>query len=175
MILTLESLPRYCHEVGECWHWAASCNGAGYPQANVNGRVGLVTAHVWRLMGKSVPSRRYCLVTTCNERLCVRPGHIALRSRSSTLRRAYAEGKRMTHLEYAKRLYGSQHLAKLPPAQVAEIRARPAEQSHASIAREYGVTDKAISEIRRGITWRTALPASSVFAWADGRANRTRL
>lgn len=165
MKLTIETLPRYVTEVGDCWHWLASCNSGGYPQANIGGRVDLVVRHLWTLMGKTVPSRRYCLVTTCGDRLCVNPAHIAMRSRSTVLRKAYEAGARMNPMEYHRRLFGSRHLAKLTAEQVDSIRARPPEQTHAAIAREFGVSAKCVSEIRRGITWRQAAGVASVFVW----------
>lgn len=167
MRLTLESLPMHVDEFGECWLWKHSRNSTGYPQMSVGHRGGvLVKNHIFtELLGATVPSRRWCVVMSCGERACVRPEHIALRSRSANLRAAYKDGSRMGPMEYARRLNGSRHLAKLTQQQVDEIRARDPGETHTEIAREYGVTLKTISEIRRGITWRRAVPSSSVFSW----------
>ena len=170
MKLTLDTLHMYVEEVGDCWIWKASCNGAGYPQANVAGKVDLVARHVWTLLGKTVPSRRYCLVTTCGERTCVNPAHIAMRSRSTVLKRAYQSGCRMSPLEYHGRLYGSQHLAKLTPEQVEQIRSRPGNETHKAIAKDFGVTPECISRIRRGVTWKTV--SASVFSWRPANSER---
>lgn len=168
----METLPLYVREVGECWEWICSTNGTGYPQAYVGGsRPVLVQRYVLtELMGRKVPSRQYCVSTRCGNRTCVHPQHLLVRSRSAVLRDTYRTGRRMGPLEYARRINGAgSHMAKLTPEQVLEIRARPLEQTHVSIAAEYGVGAKCVSEIRRGLTWRQAVPSASVFAWRPAR------
>lgn len=174
MKLTLETLPLYCTDCGDCMLWALGRNSKGWPQARLDGKPQLVQRYiVTQLQGRDVPPRS-AVTTKCGERLCVAPAHLVVRTRSAILRHTYATERRMTAAEYARRLARMQAdgRAKLDWDTVEQIRARPAQDSHAKLAREFGMSEKAIANVRTFRAWRTQMAASSVFSWrpASGSA-----
>lgn len=166
MKLTLESLPMYCQDCGDCLRWAQGVNNKGYPQANLDGKPTMVRRYVFtELMGLVISPK--CVVSSrCSDRMCVAPEHLIAMRRGAVQKRAYEQGRRMHAAEYGARLRDMQRRGKtaLDWPQVREIRARDAKLTHGELAREYGVSRRCISDVRRGITWRMSMPASSVFA-----------
>lgn len=169
MKLTLETLHLYADHVGECLIWSQSVGSHGYPQARLDGRTQLVRPYVYyKLLGHEFRRAYPRIVSRCGNPLCISPDCLRSWSASQIMVREYATGSRSTHSEYLSRLRRSIRTgqAKLTREQVAEIRALPASMTHTEIARTYGVHNKTISDLRRGMSWRTEFPASSVFAYA---------
>lgn len=167
MKLTVESLPMYCHEVGDCLHWAQGTNSCGYPMANVDGGVWMVRRYVFtRLLGHELQPRQP-LTTRCGNKLCVTPGCLYATTMGAVLRKAYRNGSRSTQHEYLARLVRAQNsgMAKVTADQVRQLRDLGDDVSHADAGRMFGIHPKTASHIRRGLTWREAAPASSVFSW----------
>ena len=168
MRITLDQLHMYCTQCGTCLLWNLGVNSTGYPQANIEGKPGqMVRRHIFlNLLGRTLKKGER-VASRCDRKLCVEPSCLYAESHGKTLSRAYRAGKRMGALEYARRLDASRGtgMAKLTWEQVHAIRCEPDTRTHTSIAEEYGMSHKSISEIRRGITWKTSASASSVFAW----------
>lgn len=164
---TLETLPMYCVEYGDCLYWAQGTNGEGYPQANIDGKTVMMRRWIFRhLMGKELASRQP-IVSRCGHKLCVTPACLHATTMGAVLRKAYRDGVRSTQHEYLARLKNAQKfgMAKLTPDQVLEIRALSPDVTHTKAAEMYGVGWRAISDIRRGQSWRHQAPAASVFSW----------
>lgn len=164
---TRDTLRLYCVEVGDCLHWAQGTNNQGYPQANVDGKVVMMRRYVYaHIMGNELASRQP-LSTRCGHKLCLSPVCLYATTMGAVLKKAYRQGKRSTQREYIARLRRAQKegMAKLTFDQVDQIRNLPADISHEQAGRMFGVGPKAVSSIRRGLTWREYAPASSVFAW----------
>ena len=104
MILTLESLPRYCTEEGDCLIWNQSCNSGGKPQARLDGKGWLVQRYVYFVLKERPIDAKLRLTTRCGHRMCVSPDCIVASSYGAILKRAYAKGNRSTALEYTKRV-----------------------------------------------------------------------
>lgn len=176
MKLTLETLPRYCNDCGDCMLWALGRNSSGWPQARLDGKPWLVGRYiVIQLLGREVGSRQ-AVTTRCGDRNCVAPEHLVVRSRSAIMRTAYATGRRMTAAEYAARLARcqSEGRAKLDWGLVEQIRARPQAETHAEIARAFGVHEKTVANVRTFRSWRLQAAASSVFSWRPSSNDRAK-
>lgn len=165
MHLTLKSLRHYCTEEGDCWLWKLGTLGNGYPQARVDGKGEALRQYVFCRLLKNVVKPRHVVTTTCGSRLCLNPRHLHERSRSEVLRGAHASGARCRPASYQKRLAAAIEigLPRLDWHRVEDIRSRPKESTHAELAREFGVSERAISNVRRNITWRQHIAGSSVF------------
>lgn len=167
MKLTLETIPMYCTACGDCQLWGQGVNGQGYPIACIAGRVVNVRRYILaELMGQAI-GQRHRATSRCRNRRCVSPSCLRVTTASEIMRRTYATGARSHVSEYARRLLTAQRLGltRYTPAEVAAIRAEPAELSDAALARKYGGSRSAVSDIRRGRTWRTGLGGSSVWTW----------
>jgi hypothetical protein len=142
--------------VDECWEWVGSCNSTGY--GTVMWQQKAYTAHrvaAW-LSGlvdspsTPVSSREPTHVLhRCDNRKCCNPSHFFLGTFSDNQRDAYRKRRRAQP-------QGAAHVnAKLTTAQVAEIRARyAAGELQVPLAREYGVSQRAVSLIVRKETYK---------------------
>lgn len=163
MILTLESLPRYCTEEGDCLIWNQSCNSGGKPQARLDGKGWLVQRYVYFVLKERPIDAKLRLTTRCGHRMCVSPDCIVASSYGAILKRAYAKGNRSTALEYTKRVASlvKQGRTKLSYELAQEIRA--SDESGASIARRLGMNAGTVNRIKSGHYWRQ--PCTDVFTW----------
>jgi hypothetical protein len=75
-----------------CWLWQGARTKGGYGVINVAGRMRTVHSLAWELENGPLPNG-FEMGHTCGERLCVRPDHLRLRSRSE-IRRQNASGPR---------------------------------------------------------------------------------
>jgi hypothetical protein len=166
--LTLETLRYYAHDCGDCLLWKQGTNGAGYPQATIDGKGGqMVRRYIFtHLMGKELRTRQV-VTSRCDTKLCISPDHLISSWMGKIQERSYRTGKRMSRVEYTGRLERSirSGWSKLGWEDIAKIRAEPESVSHAEIGRLYGIHHKTASKIRRGLSWRVSAMNSSVFNW----------
>ena len=171
MKLTIENLPMYCIEEGECLLWKQGVQSNGYPQARLDGRTQLVRRYVYvTLMGKELIRGR-AAVAKCGNIRCVAPGCIVSRTFGKVLSDCYANGSRSAstgYLSMIKRME-KQGRTKLDFEKAREIRTRV--ESTDDLAREFGCSPSAIKEARSGRSWRNghsaSHPGASVFSWAS--------
>jgi len=140
----------------ECWEWSGSVNNTGYGSVGWHGTN--FTAHrvaAW-LSGIVESPRRpsYAALPThvlhkCDNRRCCNPDHFFLGSFSDNQLDAYAKKRRAQPK-------GAAHVnSKLTTAQAEEIRRRYADGEYqVPLAKEYGVSQRAISKIVRGETYK---------------------
>ena len=143
-----------------CWEWTGSRTSSGY--GNLWWKGGQVQAHRlayhlsgghielttgFRVAGKAKRYQRFVL-HRCDNRPCCNPQHLFLGSMRANQLDAYAKGR--------KTQPRSGHVnAKLKPAQVREIRSRYNEgQTQVQLAREFGVSQRAISLIVRNESYK---------------------
>lgn len=168
MKLTLENLADYTEPFGECMHWTLGTNGQGYPIMARDGAHHAVRRYVLgTLLGHPLKPRQP-VRTRCGHKLCVAPGCLFASSMSAMVRAQWAAGTRnlaqVVRRERERAI--ARGWARIDQATADRIRAEPAEISHAEVARRYGISQSQASNIRRGFSWRVALPQSSVFAMA---------
>lgn len=116
-----------------CWVWQKGLSPKGYGQAWIAGTKTTRNAHrvyYEDLVGSVDPGLE--LDHLCGNRACVNPAHL----------------EPVTHVENVRR----GRRAKLTAAAVAEIRSSP--RTGRELARQFGVTESAISAVRKGRVWR---------------------
>lgn len=139
-----------------CWEWQGSCNNTGYGTVSVNGKV--YTAHrvaAWysgMVTSLSAPKHKASkgfVLHKCDNRKCCNPSHFMVGSYTDNQLDAYKK-KRKTQPK------GEAHKnAKLSNIQAQEIRSRYANGEYQiPLAKEYKVSQRAISLIVRGETYK---------------------
>lgn len=160
MKLTLDLLPRYCHiRSNGCWVWTQGINSAKVPVCCVAGKGGrLVRREVWRLMGNVVEPRKGCVRVTCGTPRCVAPHHLRMDDRRAvnlaggrTRSRTMTEEQRLRLRDKAI----EEGKAKLTADEVRDIRRMLAAGTRGTeVSAIYGISARAVYDIRRHLTWR---------------------
>lgn len=159
--MNLKTIRDRCTEDGDCWIWQQAVNSAGYPQASIDGKGGQMVRRAALVAAGKQPAKRYKRVTdNCGNRRCCNPEHLRWSCFSDLLKESYRTGRRNTRAEYLKRLEASQRTgkAKLTWEKVREIRVRLVNETCSKIAPDYGVKEKAITNIKFNRSWREASP-----------------
>ncbi len=155
----------HVRKTDNCWIWdnAKPSSGEGYGYFYYNGtffrahRLAYVLA-----TGHGIP-RGFEICHSCDNRVCVRPSHLFLGTRSDNMRDASLKGK-LKRSEAHKKRIGETHSGeqnyfhRLTEAQVREIRSlnlpRYAQGRYRDLARKYGVIPATISNVVKGRTWK---------------------
>ncbi len=128
----------------DCWHWLASCGNHGYGQLASRGH-GPLAVHRFSYELHKGPIPKGMLVRhTCDNKWCVNPGHLVLgtyadNSRDAVVRQAINRGEKNGR-------------GKLTEQQAAAILVDT--RRGCVIAREYGISEQNICNIRKGRSWR---------------------
>lgn len=140
----------------ECWEWSNGANSTGYGIVSWHGRrytAHRVAAFLSGLVGcpaKPAHSRdKEHVLHKCDNRRCCNPHHFFIGSYSDNQKDAYNKKRRVQPK-------GSAHTnAKLTSTQVEEIRERYASGEYqVPLAKEYGVSQRTISLIVRGESYK---------------------
>lgn len=142
----------------ECWEWAGGANSTGYGSVGWHGRV--YTAHrvaAWLSGLVTSPERpthstdKGHVLHKCDNRRCCNPQHFMIGSYADNQRDAYRKRRR-------EQPQGGAHAnAKLTDQQARAIRERyAAGEYQAPLAAEYGVSQRVISLIVRGESYKCA-------------------
>lgn len=141
----------------ECWEWQGSCNNTGYGTVAWNGKV--YTAHrvaAWLknlVDSMSVPKHKNDanhVLHKCDNRKCCNPKHFFLGTYSDNQKDAYKKKRRAQPK-------GALHAnAKLTNKEVQKIKQQYINKwfTQAELAKDYGVSQTAISKIVRGETYK---------------------
>lgn len=130
-----------------CLIWLASLNGNGYGQVRYEGRNHLSHRLFYKKQFGSIPDG-VCVLHRCDNRACVNPEHLFLGTRDDNQKDMAKKGRWKN-----KVFEGEQNgFAKLTEVQVLEIRATGGLQRE--IAEQYGITQTAVSAIKRRAAWR---------------------
>ncbi len=144
-----------------CWLWTASVNASGYGQVGVGGRYGSTeVAHrvAWTLAKGPVPDG-VCVLHRCDNRVCVNPDHLFLGTKADNTHDMLRKGREAGGERHWTRTPGGRErvrngTTKLAEPQVREIRDRLAQgDPQRAIARDFGVSQTAVSDIRRRKRW----------------------
>jgi hypothetical protein len=168
MKLTLENLPMYCTEVGQCLLWNLGCSGTGYPIARLDGKAQGVRGYVFRLTGRELKTG-YRIVARCGNPLCLSPACLRAWTYSQMNSHTYAKGSRRGEYRSRRDKAIRQGITKLNQTKAREIRARAANESQSALAREFNVHRTCIADVLNNRTWREVHAAASVFAQEPAR------
>jgi len=147
-------LDRLMHYVsiqdGGCWLWTGGTNKAGYGRISVSGR--LVVAHrvSYELHVGEVPDQ-LCVLHRCDVPSCVNPEHLFLGTHTDNMRDMVSKGRNVA------RRGEENSQAKLTKSRVLLLREKYASGSSniSALAREFGVSRRAIRFAIKGETWAT--------------------
>lgn len=168
---TLKTVQDRIKEDGQCWIWQQCVNGHGYPMATINAKRG---AHVRKFVYTELLGMRlrkgFVVSSRCHNKRCVSPECLVQKTRGDVLREMYARGARWADSSYIyrqrKAMQDRPDYVKLSLEKARLMRARFSEgASSAEVAKEFGVSDTAARDVRRGRTWREQSQNASVFAW----------
>ena len=138
--------PTMDHMDSNCWVWTAY-KRSGYGVIYVNGK----NQRAHRLSLSFVLGRmpQPCALHACDNRACVRPGHLREGTHSENETESYGRGRKQP-------MSGERHgNAKLSEDDVRSIRRRHAEgETQASLARTYGIHTATLSQIVRHEAWK---------------------
>lgn len=145
------------HGGNHCWNWAGSKSGSGYGQFWDGKRN--IPAH-WFLLTKR-PQHGQEACHHCDNKLCVRPSHIFIGSRSDNMKDCVSKGRLRPEngcramLKVRKVHIGvNNHECKLTQEQALIARACPTKRGAASaLAKAFGVSLPVICDIRQGKRW----------------------
>ncbi len=164
---------------GDCWIWKGAKTTGGYGQFWNGDRK--IVAHRFLLepeKAKKLQSAGMEACHSCDNRLCVRPSHIFIGTRSDNMRDCSSKG-RLRFENGLKKAKGKRkiwhrgqanHAAKLTDADVSLIKSiSPAYGRGAKIARHFGVSLTVVSGIWKGSRWSHVAPESSQRAEAFGK------
>lgn len=131
-----------------CWEWTAS-RRAGYGAFWLDGKHHLAHRISWSLAGGKCPDD-LCVLHKCDNRICVRPGHLFLGSKGDN-NRDRARKRRSRNQAGEKN-----NMTKLTWDTVREIRERykAGEVTQAKLGVQFGVVRSAIGHIVRGERWK---------------------
>ncbi len=129
-----------------CWLWMARVDGDGYAQYSTRGTSFKAARWMWLLQNGSLPrDKEVC--HTCDNRRCVRPGHLFLGSHRENMEDMYRKKGATT--------------ARLRADEVREIRKLLKDRVfHKDLAWMYGVSVQTITRIANGTSWRIMPKAS---------------
>lgn len=148
----IERIRRRIEEVGDCWEWTGALQpNAPTPVMRYGHRTSQVRRFIAQAQGKSLDGK--VATCKCRNELCVNPEHVIVVTRKRLQELLAKEHKHQANPVRMKKLADKARLkSKLNPEQVEEI--RNADGSQRSIARRYGITQAAVSSIKRGRTWK---------------------
>lgn len=134
----------------ECWPWLGAMSGGGksqrYPSMRVDGGHAIATRVSWEIENNESLGGRLAR-HTCDNPACVNPSHIVPGTHQDNMQDAVDRG-RMTGMK--EKVPG----AKLDAGKVATIREQHAAgRSQSAIAREFGISRRAVYGILNGETW----------------------
>lgn len=131
---------------GDCWVWMGCRSRGGYGKFGVDGSRWAPAHRVAHELAIGPIPDGLDVLHRCDNPPCVRPDHLLAGTRLDNMRDAQAKGR----LAVGER----NGAAKLTTAIAADIRARhEAGESQARLGRRYGVSQRAVWQVVRGLTW----------------------
>lgn len=133
-----------------CWEWTRSVNTDGYAQLTFDGKTRRASRVVLGLCGTVIPEGMHVL-HRCDNRRCVRPGHLFLGTHQDNMDDRGAKGRSRGGSNP-----GSRHPAsKLTELDVLSIRSRVyAGETQRSVSAAFGISNQHISDIIARKVWR---------------------
>lgn len=129
-----------------CWLWASAKDSFGYPLIKRSDGAQIRAHRLSYEMHKGAIPAGHFVCHKCDNKGCVNPDHLFAGTHQQNMDDMVSKSRAFRHI--GEKNYS----AKLTPEQVIAIRGESG--SCAKIGKKYGVSEMAISKIRRNITWR---------------------
>lgn len=128
-----------------CWLWDGDCTDSGYGRITVARKDWRAHRASWAVANCAHPGQAF-VMHKCDTPSCVNPEHLTLGDHLANMRDMKAKGRKASTA-------GDAHgKAVLTEDIVRKIRGTT--ESHADIARRYGLSPQAVSNARNGKTWK---------------------
>jgi len=131
---------------GGCWEWQLSKSDTGYG-CFYDGRAYHAHRYSWIQANGPIP-RGLLVLHACDNRACVNPDHLFLGTHAENSRDMVSKGRQRRPRTTAGEAHGE---SKLTDAAVREIRA--SSLTGRALAAKFGVSESAVSLVRRGKSW----------------------
>ncbi len=157
-LLTAKDVARfwsYVEKTDGCWIWRGSVCAlrGGYGQINIRGKVLKTHRVAYALEIAEVPDGLF-VCHHCDNPICVRPSHLFVGTCADNVNDAWKKGR--LPLPKDAPIGESHHSAKLSSADVIDAReAHKKGSRNNDLAKKYGVTPTAMSNLLRGKTWKS--------------------
>lgn len=148
----IERIRRHIEEVGDCWEWTGALQvNCPTPMMRYGQRTSQVRRFIAEFQGKQLQGK--FATCKCRNDLCVNPDHVMVVTRKRLQELIAKERQYQTNPVRIKKLADKARLrSKLTPEQVEEIRG--ADELQRITAARYGISQAAVSSIKRGRTWK---------------------
>jgi hypothetical protein len=137
-----ERFMSHVKQTGGCWLWTAHRMKNGYGLFRMSDRHHLAHRVAHRLFNGEIHSG-LDVMHACDNRCCVNPSHLSLGSRKENMAGAIQRGRMASGERHGR--------AKLSEAQARGVFA--AAGSQRIIAEQFGISQSAVSQIKRGKRW----------------------
>ena len=144
--------------IAGCWIWLGSPQGSnGYGRLKVDGRGVAAHRYSFQIHYGEVPAGKF-VCHRCDVPLCVNPHHLFAGSEQDNTadkvaKGRQARGRKLSEAQSARRAKGERNgNSRLTAEQVFEI--RQSQRAQRAIAAQYGITQAAVSAIKRGKVWK---------------------
>lgn len=146
---TMERFWEKVNRTDHCWNWIGSIDNAGYGRITVAGKTCKAHRVSWEDAFGLIAGSLFVL-HRCDNRACVRPDHLFLGTHKDNMADMQSKGRAAP---IAHNYIGERN----PRAKLTELQARRAKYGTdrlCDLAREFGVPDSTLRNIRRGKNWR---------------------
>ena len=134
----------------KCWNWTGSRFQNGYGSMRFGSTLRGVHRVSWEIHNGSIPEG-ICVLHKCDNKLCVRPGHLFLGTHADNVADMDRKGRRCR--DNACRPKGEKHYnVKLTEKDVKEIRA--SSLTYKQLSEIYGISTGGISDIKNYYAWK---------------------
>lgn len=134
------------HGPDECWPWLGARHGYGHGHIRVDGDVAKAHRVSYTINVGPIPDGLF-VCHTCDNPPCVNPSHLWLGTHADNMADMVAKGRGALGVKHGE----LSPLAKLTERDVRDI--RQSALPGAAVAESYGVSEGAISSVRRGKSW----------------------
>lgn len=137
-----------------CWLWLASCDKDGYGKFGIGGRTTRANRASWQMRRGGIPDGQQVL-HRCDTPCCVNPEHLFIGDDKVNAADKAAKGR--ASRVSVPRPGEANPAARLSATQVARMRRLRADGAQLKqLAEQYGVSLSHVSNVVRGLRWRTA-------------------
>lgn len=139
-----------------CWEWRAARNPKGYGNFSLEGRRSINAHRFAYELSEGCSPGELCVCHYCDNPSCVNPAHLFLGTVQDNMQDMIQKGRNNP-------IHGEGHpSAKLNDSKVIEVRRLyAAGRSVRSLAKEYGLSWKAIGRIVKGTAWKHLIPSTA--------------
>lgn len=148
----IERIRRHIEEVGDCWEWTGALQpNSPCPVMRFKQRTSQVRRFIAEFQGKQVMGK--FATCKCRNQLCVNPDHVMVVTRKRLQELVAQERQYQSNPVRMKKIADkARQRSKLTPEVVEQIKS--AEGTQRVIAAQFGITQAAVSSIKRGRTWK---------------------